>query len=879
MTRNSGVARRQFIKLAGMAAAAGAADAHAAGADIKVRLVVPPVHPLATAAPVVWALDQLKAALTLKKIAFETSPQKGDGFNIVLADQQQFQGSPNPESLQITPAKDGLSVSGGGPVGLSYALTELADRVRYAVPGDTGLTISKDIRETPANRIRGIDRLFVTEVEDKAWYYDRDFWTGYLDRLATARFNRFTLAFGLDYDAPIGISENYFHFVYPYLLAVPGYDVRVTDISDEERDRNLETLKFIARETARRGLQFQLGIWTHAYDGTDSPRQEHHYSGLTAENHPLYARDALTLLLKTIPEIHGVTLRVHGESGIGEGSYTFWQTLYEAFTKAGRPVEIDMHAKGITAEMIAMAKATGMPTLISPKFSGEHMGLGYHQADIRAFEFNRTNQTAHGMQSVSLNERRFTRYSYSDLFIEGRSYEILHRLWPGSQRHLIWGDPAMVAGFSRASSFCGSMGLDVMEPLTFKGREGSGHPGGRTAYADKTLDPGVQDWRKFDYYYRLWGRLLYNPDTDAEVWRRYLVATFGKAAGAMEAAMASASQIQPIFFSTHCPSTSNRGYWPEIYLDMAIVPGTEPAPYKEMEAPYSVARVSALDPQIFASIDEHVTDLLAGKMTGRYSPTETLAWMDDVTNAAQNALTKAKALAPDTVEFRRWEEDLRITVGLGRFFTDKLRAALFYEIWKRGGPDEAAKLALNHQMIARDAWAQMADRANKVYVADISYGETPVRRGNWQGRLELIDHNIGNLKAALAAPRTMIAAANGATALAFAKSRPARPVIAAQHQAPQTFAPGKPLAVQLATKAKAAKLWYRHVNHGERWLSVAMTGSANAWQGAIPADYTQSPYPLQYYFELDTGAALTAHVPGFNATRSNTPYYSVFKRI
>jgi hypothetical protein len=172
----------------------------------------------------------------------------------------------------------------------------------------------------------------------------------------------------------------------------------------------------------------------------------------------------------------------------------------------------------------------------------------------------------------------------------------------------------------------------------------------------------------------------------------------------------------------------------------------------------------------------------------------------------------------------------------------------------------------------------MAKRAAKVYVADISYGETPVRRGNWQDRLPAIERNATALMATFGQPRQAPADPKGVAALAFAKSRPARPVIAAQHQVPQTFAPGKPLAVQLAAKAKAAKLWYRHVNHGERWLSVAMTSGAKGWQAAIPADYTQSPYPLQYYFELDTGAALTAQVPGFNATRSNTPYYSVFKR-
>jgi hypothetical protein len=40
-------------------------------------------------------------------------------------------------------------------------------------------------------------------------------------------------------------------------------------------------------------------------------------------------------------------MRVHGESGIPEGSYEFWRTLFEAIKGCGRSVEIDMHAKGV----------------------------------------------------------------------------------------------------------------------------------------------------------------------------------------------------------------------------------------------------------------------------------------------------------------------------------------------------------------------------------------------------------------------------------------------------------------------------------------------------------------------------------------------------
>jgi hypothetical protein len=47
---------------------------------------------------------------------------------------------------------------------------------------------------------------------------------------------------------------------------------------------------------------------------------------------------------------------------------------------------------------------------------------------------------------------------------------------------------------------------------------------------------------------------------------------------------------------------------------------------------------------------------------------------------------------------------------------------------------------------------------------------------------------------------------------------------------------------------------------------------------AIPAAYTDSPYPLQYYFELRTATSATLH-PAFNPTLSNQPYYAIHLRV
>ena len=76
----------------------------------------------------------------------------------------------------------------------------------------------------------------------------------------------------------------------------------------------------------------------------------------------------------------------------------------------------------------------------------------------------------------------------------------------------------------------------------------------------------------------------------------------------------------------------------------------------------------------------------------------------------------------------------------------------------------------------------------------------------------------------------------------------------------------------------ATRLYYRHVNQGERWRSAEMQGEGGRYSAAIPGDYTQSPYSLEYYFGFERGNESAWLFPAFNTTLSNQPYYAVSKR-
>ena len=881
------IPRRSFIKRAGQASALGYLGQSLAAANTRIALIADPADSLVSTPSVQWAVGELRRAVEAKGAACVTVASAAGAGDFNLAVLIAKEPAPLPvEGFRLTPtrisSKPGLRATASDPRGCIYALTELADRVRHSADPAAALTLAAPLQDQPANSIRSIARAFVSDVEDKSWYYDREFWRDYLTALVTNRFNRFSLTFGLGYDFPRDVVGDYLHFPYPYLFAVPGYNVRAVPLDDAERDRNFAALRFIAEETALRGLEFQLGLWTHAYQWTDSPRAQHHIEGLTPETHGPYCRDALTLLLKACPSIQGLTFRVHGESGIPEGSYDFWRTVFQGVVRAGRPIEIDMHAKGIDSKMMDIGVETGMPVKISPKYWAEHMGLGYHQAAIRELEMPRQENKEDAIFSLSNGSRRFLRYGYGDLFQAGRRYDVLFRMWPGTQRMLLWGDPAMAAAYGHASHFGGPSGVELCEPLFFKGREGSGLPGGRCGYADASLNPKGGDWEKYEYTYRVWGRLLYNPQADPDQWRRYLHTTFGPAAGSVETALAHASRVLPMLTTAHQPSASNRGYWVEVPANMPIVEGGAPVPYGDTPTPKRFGTVSPLDPQLFSSIEEHTAELLAARnanaqCSGKYSPVEVAQFFEDTTTAASHALEAAAAKEPSRTDpaFRRVEEDVRIQIGLGQFYAAKLRAGVLFDIYRRTGDRHAHEQSLAAYRKARATWSAMAERARGVYVADLTYGETPVRRGHWMDRLPAIDQDLKALEAAhfdaATQPPDQVS-----RAIAQATGRPSRPSFQCAHTPPRGFQPGNPVALALTIQGSApavVKLYYRQVNQAERWQSLDMERERGSYQAAIPGKYTQSPFALEYYFELRPAAAASALYPGFNELFSNQPYF------
>ncbi|HEY4065100.1 MAG TPA: hypothetical protein VGM30_24515 [Puia sp.] len=908
------VNRRHFLKVTGLTTLAipftGIEDLASSG----VSMIPDPADPFTALAPVRWAAGELEAALTAKGMTVRKFQRLGDapaGDTCIVYGGMQTgmaaallrkavagpDGSPHkaaagPAHLRIPQAPESLALfslqsegqtillaCGHDTRGLVYALLELADRVRQGSELVGSLTRSLPMVEQPANEIRSLTRLFVSEVEDKPWFNDRAMWPAYLTMLATQRFNRFNLALGIGYDFINHVTDGYFLFAYPFLLSVPGYAVRVPQLPEAERDHNLQQLQYIGKQTVARGLQFQLGIWMHGYEWIDSPNPNYTIEGLTKENHGVYCRDAIRLLLQSCPEISGITFRVHGESGVQEGSYAFWATVFEGVKTCGRTVGIDIHAKGTDEALIKVATDTGLPITLSPKYWAEHMGMPYMQTDIRELEkVHDTGRKASGLMNLSDGARSFMRYGYGDLLKKDRPYKVIYRIWPGTQRLLLWGDPVTMAAHARNFNFCGCSGVELMEPLSFKGRRGSGLAGDRCGYADASLRT-KWDWEKYLYTLRVFGRLSYDPEAAPDSWRRYLVKEFGAAAAdPAEQALANATRILPIVLTVHAASAGNNNYWPEIYSNQAIVPqtGMVNREYGDTPTPKLFGYVSPLDPQLFLNSHDFAVEWSRSEHSGKYTPVEAAQWLEEYAAAALRYLSEMETAVKhkDQPAYRRLAIDVSIQAGLGRFYAAKFRSGALYAIFEQNGDRIALEEALVNYRTARVFWKELADKAG-VYRSDLTFGETPWLRGHWSDRLAAIDEDIDHMARKIEEDALP-------AAMKSILQRPVRATIPCHHKPPGSFVAGQtvPLALGLESMPSSVRLYYRHVNQAEHYQMMEMqlpsaASGAGLFQATIPETYTGTPYALQYYFEIRQEHGVALLYPGFNAALTNQPYFVI----
>ena len=735
-----------------------------------------------------------------------------------------------PESLVQHPlSPDQLVIAGRDERGLTYALLEAARAVQLAAPGASFFDAVLPAVESPHLAWRSMQLFLCSRKLEEEWFYNEDFWDEYLTRLARCRYNNFSLTFGhqIAYLSP----------PYPFLVKVPDFpEVSAIGFTPQEHDRHLEMLVRIAAMTRLRSLHFTLGVWSqHAFSYGD-PMVE----GLTAEILSRYNAAGLAAVLAACPHIDGVQFRMNYESGVAEDQQAeFYEPQFRAIAACGRPIRLDLRAKGLTDATIQLARRMVPDTAISTKHWCEHLGMPYLMPAIQ-----------------QADQVHYRRYGTWDLLRKPRPYALIHRLWSaGSLRILLWGDPQWVRRFA-ASCAGGGDGFEIMAPLSNKGVRDE-RPPWRVS-CDPAFVSHAAEQRRHGLFCLLFGRLGYNPDAAPEVWRRELRHRFGNGAGFVEELYSIGSQILPLLTTVFQFSASLWTFWPERFAGRSLDED---------------AHIEPSDPTQFYRVDEYVADAVENRLCGKWTPPHVAHHLRQLAKQTRGAVATCN-LPSRNAELDCACLDFTLLAHLAEYHAGRLLATTHLASYRKTA--ETAHLPAVQQLLirARQDWRELAAAADGNYADDLVFGFGDKGHcGHWKDDLPAVDADLDTVEQLIAAspqpPSSPLAPWAGGDI------HPDPPDVV--FDPPAKADAGRDLALRLcfvspAMPITAARCYYRIANQALDFTSLDMLADGAGYAIAIPGTAIDLEWDLMLFFEFALADGSITRWPDW---RSQTPYFAI----
>jgi hypothetical protein len=725
--------------------------------------------------------------------------------------------------------KPALVLYGADDRGLMYASLDAADRIGWVAGGADPLAEVRDVQEQPATRERSVSVYTMNRAYWESRFYDETYWTRYLDMLATDRFNRLLVIFGYE-------NGGFMAPPYPYFFDTPGFtDVRMVGLTSDQQRRNLTALNRLIELAHDRGIALGVGIWDHIFrggvqnGGADWLRDyagkpvPNTVVGVTEDNLSQYTLASLTRLLELVPGLDSIQFRVHEESGLKpEEMEGFWRVVFQHVQQTRPGMLLEARAKGTPDSVINTALSQGVNLRVETKYWMEQMGLPFHPTHVNP------------------PDQQNRRHGYADLLKYPQRYQINWRLWNGgTDRVLLWGDPEYVRRYVASTALYDSPNWDVNEPLATKmeAQRPDAVPfdlmPARYRYYDHEFE------RYWDFY-RLWGRLGYDPSTPSEVWDREFARRFGAAGPDLEAGLQRASQVLPMIVAAVYPY---RAFPTTVGWAERQALGSTLAQY---------ARNEGSDVEQFESFADAAQRVVKGGATARRTPEATSRFFDQTADAILASVGRAERTvgAARGNEFDSTVADLRILAGLARFHARRALAAVSYNVFGLTKDPKALDAAVAGERSAIDAWRDLVAAAGDRYTSNLAMG-TCARDlcGHWRDELATLEAGLTQL-ASSAAPS--VAASPAAPASPMPRA-PRLPTV--EHERIRTARPGQPLRIVARVTdpsgVASVRLRYRRVTQFEDYASLDMapTGEPSTFAATVPGAAISPDWDFMYFIE------------------------------
>jgi hypothetical protein len=396
-------------------------------------------------------------------------------------------------------------------------------------------------------------------------------------------------------------------------------------------------------------------------------------------------------------------MRTNNESGIpNDQQVDFYRnSVFRAIHDAGRPVILDLRGWGMASGMLKVASEAGITARLSSKYWAEDIGRPYQPAAT------------------------YAGYSYLDFLKNSRSYKFYWELWAlGSNRLLLWGSPSYVRRAVSTFGLGGAEGFEIDPPLAQKGFGNAPGKWGIFAAGQQRRVFWKWEFERYWLFYRLWGRLSYNPETSDSAWMVDMTARFGAGAKDVMNAYESASQVVPEIVAVHL-ADPNMYIWPEIN------PGGLVDSYRG---------IPPSDWQYVASIPEAVHDRLTHFASAKQTAPETAQRFDALAAVIENGLNQAQPHVKASAEWLSTEPDLRVLALMARYHAQKQLAAYHLELFDHTADENSLRQARQEVAAGLAIWQTLVALTDGLYPAEMSFG--PDDKGNWKDKLPYVRHDV-----------------------------------------------------------------------------------------------------------------------------------------
>lgn len=640
-----------------------------------------------------YATRQLAEALRSQRYTITTDARQADHVVRLAVDS----GSLAPEAYRIDQQGKQLTITGGDERGLIYGVLGVTEDLRNAVP----LKRIRDRREQPYLALRAIkfdlpwDTYRHSEALDLHYATCRDtlYWRAFLDMMVANRFNALSL-----------------WNLHPYTYMIrPTNFPKATPFNDAQL-REWQTLfRAIFRMADERAIDTYLvpfNIFTSpefskAYNVNpqlNNLTHQHFTDGDTSDIVRRYTRECVTQVLQEYPQLTGFGLTL-GEAmgGMTPQQRENWMgaTIIEGMRQAGRKTKL-IHRIPFSSTTGSLGVTSVETEKLTRKSIEREGALPFIEGPIWAdLKYN----WSHAHSTPTLVKVHGGKLYDTYFTPNPTAYKITWTVRNEDFFCLRWGVPDFVRAHIAATHQPYMGGYFLGSETYIPAKDYFTTPGGRV------------DWQyAFErqwLFYKLWGRLQYNPQTPDAVFGAEFVRRYGASAAPLlkASALASATALR---FASSIDFTWDFSLYSEGMMAFDSLKNVAYVSVKQqMTQP-------PLDPT-YVSVADYVQTTQAGRSVGpkKVSPLQLAAQLE---TDCQKALKLVQPIRVASNRSLLYEvADVKIWAYLGLHLAEKLRGAVALQTYQITGNRAQQQAAIARLRTALRHWDEVVAITRPLY--------------------------------------------------------------------------------------------------------------------------------------------------------------------